>query len=145
MCFYSTQNHSDALTTIQLASRIHRMRRRKHRFPASVDKSLGLNGNNGQSTGSSEGPDPSSSDLSADTVIYMGPCDDQTDNEHPPVFLPSLSSGDNRCAMQKVLKGSAAEKPTKSPVKKAQKRKFRYFSNYLEIYLVFIIDDKKWT
>lgn len=36
------QSHTDALTTIQLASRIHRMRRRKHRFPLSGDKS-GLN------------------------------------------------------------------------------------------------------
>lgn len=36
------QNHTDALTTIQLASRIHRLRRRKHRFPLSSDK-LGVN------------------------------------------------------------------------------------------------------
>ncbi|XP_055685396.1 kinesin-like protein CG14535 isoform X2 [Lutzomyia longipalpis] len=117
-----TQSHTDALTTIQLASRIHRMRRRKHRFQLSgADKNLGLSSNAAghQSGGSSEGPDPSSSDLSADTVIYMGPCDDQTDGEHPPVYLPSLSSGDNRCVMQKVLKGTMAEKPNKSPAKKA--------------------------
>ncbi|XP_055848666.1 kinesin-like protein CG14535 isoform X1 [Episyrphus balteatus] len=106
-----TQPHSDALTTIQLASRIHRMRRRKHRFPISSDKAMPVNAGH-QSAGSSEGPDPSSSDLSADTVIYMGPCDDATDGEHPPVYLPSLSSGDNRCAMNKVLKGSGAEKPS---------------------------------
>jgi kinesin family member 26 len=113
------------LTTIQLASRIHRLRRRKHRFPLSGDKSGG--GGNAQS-GSSSGPDPSSSDFSADTVIYVGPNhDDATDNEHPPVFLPNLNSGDNRCAMNKVLKGSAVEKSVvcKSPIKKAnlQKRK----------------------
>ncbi|XP_055710122.1 kinesin-like protein CG14535 isoform X2 [Phlebotomus papatasi] len=123
-----SQSHSDALTTIQLASRIHRMRRRKHRFQLSgADKgiSLGSSATGHQSGGSSEGPDPSSSDLSADTVIYMGPCDDQTDGEHPPVYLPSLSSGDNRCAMQKVLKGTTAEKPNKSPAKKvASKQEF---------------------
>lgn len=87
----------------------------------------GGGGGNAQS-GSSSGPDPSSSDFSADTVIYVGPCpDDATDNEHPPVFLPNLNSGDNRCAMNKVLKGSAVEKSIvcKSPIKKAnlQKRK----------------------
>ena len=37
------QTHTDALTTIQLASRIHRMRRRKHRFPLQSDKQLGVN------------------------------------------------------------------------------------------------------
>ena len=85
-------------------------------------------GGNAQSGSGSSGPDPSSSDFSADTVIYVGPCpDDATDNEHPPVFLPNLNSGDNRCAMNKVLKGSAVEKIAihKSPIKKAnlQKRK----------------------
>lgn len=90
-----------------------------------------------QSAGSSEGPDPSSSDLSADTVIYMGPSDDATDGEHPPVYLPSLTSGDNRCAMNKVLKGSGVEQQqnqqqqqtqsTKIPTKKVptkQQRKY---------------------
>lgn len=100
-----------------MASRIHRMRRRKHRFPLGTDKSLS---NNGQQSGSSDGPDPSSSDFSADTVIYMGPCNaEETDGEHPPVYLPSLSSEDNRCAMNKVLKGSIAEKQiNKTPTKK---------------------------
>lgn len=36
---FKLQSHTDALTTIQLASRIHRMRRRKHRFPMGGDKS----------------------------------------------------------------------------------------------------------
>lgn len=109
------QTHSDALTTIQLASRIHRMRRRKHRFPMSVDKHF--NNPNQNSGGSSEGPDPSSSDFSADTVIYMGPSD-ETDGEHPPVYIPSMNSEDNRCAMNKALKGSGVEKPSKIPAKK---------------------------
>jgi kinesin family member 26 len=38
------QSHADALTTIQLASRIHRMRRRKHRYPVATDKNLLANG-----------------------------------------------------------------------------------------------------
>lgn len=61
------------------------------------------------STGSSD-VDPSSSEQSADTVIYVGPADDTaTDGEHPPVYIPSLNSGDNRCAMGKALRGSGIE------------------------------------
>lgn len=71
---------------------------------------------------SSDGPDPSSSDLSADTVIYLGPGDDATDGEHPPVYIPSMNSGDNRCSMNKALRGSSAEKPSKLPQKKTIKR-----------------------
>lgn len=77
----------------------------------------------GNQSGSSECPDPSSSDLSADTVIYMGPSDDATDGEHPPVYLPSLSSGDNRCSMNKALKGSAVEKASKLPLKKTMTKR----------------------
>jgi kinesin family protein 26 len=42
-------------------------------------------------TGSSD-VDPSSSEQSADTVIYVGPTE-ETDGEHPPVYIPSLNSG----------------------------------------------------
>ena len=56
--------------------------------------------------------DPSSSEQSCDTVIYTGPRDDEgTDCESPPVFLPSLNSGDQRALMSRVLKGSSAELP----------------------------------
>ena len=56
--------------------------------------------------------DPSSSEQSCDTVIYLGPRDDDgTDAESPPVYLPSLNSGDYRAVMSKVLKGSTAEMP----------------------------------
>ena len=56
--------------------------------------------------------DPSSSEQSCDTVIYVGPRDDDgTDCESPPVYLPSLTSGDQRAVMSRVLKGSSAELP----------------------------------
>lgn len=135
------------------------MRRRKHRLPLSADKSLGPN-NSGRSSwythsvrhrqynivstflgtavfvlgnlsGSSDGPDPSSSDLSADTVIYMGPSDDATDGEHPPVYIPSINSGDNRCTINKALKGSTIDKTSKLPTKKSQKRNFWKFQFFL--------------
>lgn len=41
--------------------------------------------------------EPSSSEQSADTVIYVGPSE-ETDGEHPPVHIPSLSAvQDGRC------------------------------------------------
>lgn len=44
-------------------------------------------------TGSSDNIDPSSSEQSCDTVIYLGPSIDEcTDGEHPPVYLPSLET-----------------------------------------------------
>ncbi|KAK9891602.1 hypothetical protein WA026_015562 [Henosepilachna vigintioctopunctata] len=112
------QNYSDTLTTVQLASRIHRMRRRRIKF-VSAAAGNGSGGSSGEeatrTTGTSSEPDPSSSDLSADTVIYVGPVDDATDGEHPPVYIPSLNSGDNRCSMSKALRGSSAEhRPTKA-------------------------------
>ncbi|XP_045480277.1 kinesin-like protein CG14535 isoform X2 [Harmonia axyridis] len=112
------QNYSDTLTTVQLASRIHRMRRRRIKFVSSAAGN-GSGGSSGEeatrTTGTSSEPDPSSSDLSADTVIYVGPVDDATDGEHPPVYIPSLNSGDNRCSMSKALRGSSAEqRPSKS-------------------------------
>ena len=71
---------------------------------------------------SSTSADPSSSEQSCDTVIYVGPVDDATDGEHPPVYLPSLNSGDNRCAMSKALRGSIVDRqPGKSPLHQAKK------------------------
>ncbi|XP_068085251.1 kinesin-like protein CG14535 [Anabrus simplex] len=116
------QHYTDTLSTVQLASRIHRMRRRKIKFIGASATNTGEEVSrlqaqeNGQSTGSSD-VDPSSSEQSADTVIYVGPSDDATDGEHPPVYIPSLNSGDNRCAMGKALRGSSAEnKPTNNNI-----------------------------
>lgn len=61
----------------------------------------------GRLTGSSD-VDPSSSEQSADTVIYVGRSE-ETDGEHPPVYLSNLTSGDDRCAMGKALRGSSVE------------------------------------
>lgn len=51
---------------------------------------------------SSSGLEPSSSEMSADTVIYLGPChnnNEETDGEHPPVILPNLSYKGNQCTV----------------------------------------------
>ncbi|CAH1406776.1 unnamed protein product [Nezara viridula] len=103
-------NYSETLTTIQLASRIHRMRRKRFKFMGANAACGGEEG--AKATGSSD-VDPSSSEQSADTVIYVGPSE-ETDGEHPPVYIPSLNSGDNRCAMNKALRGSLVEQKLKS-------------------------------
>ncbi|CAH0407108.1 unnamed protein product [Chilo suppressalis] len=119
----NVQNYSDTLTTLQLASRIHRLRRRKVKY--SSNNNAGSGGSSGEdaSKPSSSEPDPSSSDLSADTVIYVGPLDDATDGEHPPVYIPHINSGDNRCVLSKALRGSAAEQRHKSSLSKVIEEK----------------------
>ncbi|CAK1601334.1 unnamed protein product [Parnassius mnemosyne] len=119
----NVQNYSDTLTTLQLASRIHRLRRRKIKY--SSNNNAGSGGSSGEdaSKPSSSEPDPSSSDLSADTVIYIGPMDDATDGEHPPVYIPHINSGDNRCVLSKALRGSAAEQKHKSTLSKVVEEK----------------------
>lgn len=63
---------------------------------------------------SSSDVDPSSSEQSADTVIYVGhnrSTNDETDGEHPPVYIPSLTCGDNRAVMSKALPSKPQTKP----------------------------------
>ncbi|XP_065221897.1 kinesin-like protein CG14535 [Planococcus citri] len=101
----SVQHYHETLATVQMASRIHRIRRRKIKF---IGVSNGINttvDENGRLTSSSDF-DPSSSEQSADTVIYVGPSD-ETDGEHPPVHIPNLNSADNRGLISKVLRESA--------------------------------------
>lgn len=119
----NAQNYSDTLTTLQLASRIHRLRRRKVKY--SGNNNAGSGGSSGEdaSKPSSSEPDPSSSDLSADTVIYVGPLDDATDGEHPPVYIPHMNSGDNRGMLSKALRGSVAEQKHKSVLSKVVEEK----------------------
>ncbi|XP_054264787.1 kinesin-like protein CG14535 isoform X1 [Macrosteles quadrilineatus] len=111
----SSQNYAETLGTVQLAARIHRIRRRRVKFGNSTATQV-AGEDIGRTTGSSD-VDPSSSEQSADTVIYVGRSE-ETDGEHPPVYLPSLTSGDNRCAMGKALRGSGMEhreSPSQSP------------------------------
>ncbi|XP_073988987.1 kinesin-like protein CG14535 isoform X2 [Rhodnius prolixus] len=104
-------NYTDTLTTVQLASRIHRMRRKRFKFMGTGGGVVA--GEDVNRPGGSSDVDPSSSEQSADTVIYVGPTE-ETDGEHPPVYIPSLNSGDNRCAMNKALRGSLVEQKLKT-------------------------------
>ncbi|VVC93157.1 unnamed protein product [Leptidea sinapis] len=119
----NVQNYSDTLTTLQLASRIHRLRRRKVKYTSNNNPGSGGSSGEDAAKPSSSDPDPSSSDLSADTVIYVGPLDDATDGEHPPVYIPHLNSGDNRGSLSKALRGSAAEQKHKSSLSKVVEEK----------------------
>lgn len=58
--------------------------------------------------------EPSSSEQSADTVIYVGPSE-ETDGEHPPVYIPSLSAMENRChPLNKLLREPGQSRSTPS-------------------------------
>ena len=72
---------------------------------------MGLSRSSGGESSTGGSADPSSSEQSCDTVIYVGPIDDATDGEHPPVYLPSLNSGDHRCSMSRALRGSTVDRP----------------------------------
>ena len=117
--------YSETLATVQMASRVHRMRRRRGGKAfgngagsaggsagsgGSSEESVRLGGGFRSSGGETSGSaDPSSSEQSCDTVIYVGPIDDATDGEHPPVYLPSLNSADQRCSMSRALRGSSVD------------------------------------
>ncbi len=119
---------SETLHTTQFASRLHRMRRRKIFKSANCSGGgeASKNGSGGSSDETrrrmridhlSSTTDPSSSEQSCDTVIYVGNsrgAGDETDAEHPPVFLPSLNSDDGRGVMSRALRGTGEGGATNS-------------------------------
>ncbi|XP_045533318.1 kinesin-like protein CG14535 [Pieris brassicae] len=119
----NVQSYTDTLTTLQLASRVHRLRRRKIKYPSNNNAGSGGSSGEDASKPSSSEPDPSSSDLSADTVIYVGPLDDATDGEHPPVYIPHISSGDIKSSLSKTLRGSIIDQKHKSSLSKVVEEK----------------------
>jgi hypothetical protein len=80
-------HYSETLHTVQLASRLHRMRRK--RLKNSSSRLRGASGSSRSGSGSSSGlttsTAASSSEFSCDTVVYRGQSDGSgTDSEHPP-------------------------------------------------------------
>ncbi|XP_029316540.1 kinesin-like protein KIF26A isoform X3 [Cottoperca gobio] len=126
----SPANYTDSLTTIQLASRIHRMRKKKSKYASSSS-----GGESSCEEGRIRRPphlrpfhprtvaldpdlpsmlsDPdysSSSEQSCDTVIYVGPGGtaisdrELSDNEGPPAFVPIIPSlNRKRCTREGPL------------------------------------------
>ncbi|CAN8008867.1 unnamed protein product [Ixodes pacificus] len=97
-------SYAETLATVQLASRVHRMRRKKLKYASAASGACGdgvegvcrpfmrthaLNEDGGPRSGSSDPEYTSSSEQSCDTVIYVGRHQDFTDNEGPPVGGPS--------------------------------------------------------
>uniref|UniRef100_A0A8D0GJJ0 Kinesin family member 26A n=1 Tax=Sphenodon punctatus TaxID=8508 RepID=A0A8D0GJJ0_SPHPU len=116
----SPANHAETLTTIQLASRIHRMRKKKSKYASSSSggessceeghvrrpphlrpfhpRTVALDPDLPALSISSDPDYSSSSEQSCDTVIYVGPNGaalsdrELTDNEGPPEFVPIIPS-----------------------------------------------------
>ncbi|XP_044292893.1 kinesin-like protein KIF26A isoform X1 [Varanus komodoensis] len=116
----SPANYAESLTTIQLASRIHRMRKKKSKYASSSSggessceeghirkpphlrpfhpRTIALDPDLPVLNLSSEPDYSSSSEQSCDTVIYVGPNGtalsdrELTDNEGPPEFVPIIPS-----------------------------------------------------
>ncbi|XP_048062506.1 kinesin-like protein KIF26A isoform X1 [Megalobrama amblycephala] len=111
----SPANYAESLTTVQLASRIHRMRKKKSKYASSSSggessceeghirrrpfhpRTVALDPDH-PSVLSSDPDYSSSSEHSCDTVIYVGPGGapisdrELSDNEGPPAFVPIIPS-----------------------------------------------------
>ncbi|KAK2855801.1 hypothetical protein Q5P01_004536 [Channa striata] len=110
-------NYMETVTTVQLASRIHRMKKKKSRYTSSSSGGESEEGPSGRPSHlrpfyprtvaldpdtplllSSEPDYSSSSEHSCDTVIYVGPGGmaisdrEMSDNEGPPSFVPIIPS-----------------------------------------------------
>ncbi|XP_069063358.1 kinesin-like protein KIF26A isoform X1 [Pleurodeles waltl] len=116
----SPANYAETLTTVQLASRIHRMRKKKSKYASSSSggessceegrarrpphlrpfhpRTIALDPDFPALSLSSDPDYSSSSEQSCDTVIYVGPNGaalsdrELTDNEGPPEFVPIIPS-----------------------------------------------------
>ncbi|XP_064483793.1 uncharacterized protein LOC135396642 isoform X2 [Ornithodoros turicata] len=100
----SSAHYAETLATIQLASRVHRIRRKKIKYVSTGSgadvcdgavcrpfmRTQAVNEDGGVKSGSSDPEYTSSSEQSCDTVIYVGRHQDFTDNEGPPC-IPSVS------------------------------------------------------
>ncbi|KAF2350632.1 Kinesin motor domain [Trinorchestia longiramus] len=95
------------LTTLQLAARVHRTRRKKIRGMtggSSSGSSGSRRSSGGETSAGSSSLDISSSDQSCDTVIYIGGGGpgDSTDGEHPPIFMPHHIRQPRQPALQRL-------------------------------------------
>uniref|UniRef100_A0A4W3IW10 Kinesin family member 26A n=1 Tax=Callorhinchus milii TaxID=7868 RepID=A0A4W3IW10_CALMI len=136
----SPNNYAETLTSIQLAARIHRMRKKKSKYASSssggessceegrIRRSPHLRPFHPRTIaldpelpvlGISSDPDySSSSEQSCDTVIYVGPDGavlsdrDLTDNEGPPEFVPIIPSLNKRYEVKKNRETTTGGKST---------------------------------
>ena len=129
-------HYSETLHTVQLTSRLHRMKRRKQKRPgagssSSRSRRSGSGTGSGQSssdfTGTGTSTNASSSEFSCDTVVYRGGHSDGsgTDGEHPPSLMMSrggsLDNIPRRPRSSKILtNGAISPRNCLSPVQRTR-------------------------
>ncbi|NXF93631.1 KI26A protein, partial [Eubucco bourcierii] len=134
----SPANYAETLTTIQLASRIHRMRKKKSKYASSSSggessceeghvrrpphlrpfhpRTVALDPDLPVLSISSDPDYSSSSEQSCDTVIYVGPNGaalsdrELTDNEGPPEFVPIIPSLNKKRSKDNSATGRSSDK-----------------------------------
>uniref|UniRef100_A0A8B9N157 Kinesin family member 26A n=1 Tax=Accipiter nisus TaxID=211598 RepID=A0A8B9N157_9AVES len=134
----SPANYAETLTTIQLASRIHRMRKKKSKYASSSSggessceeghvrrpphlrpfhpRTVALDPDLPVLSISSDPDYSSSSEQSCDTVIYVGPNGaalsdrELTDNEGPPEFVPIIPSLNKKRSKDNSAIGKSSDK-----------------------------------
>ncbi|NXG46956.1 KI26A protein, partial [Psilopogon haemacephalus] len=134
----SPANYAETLTTIQLASRIHRMRKKKSKYASSSSggessceeghvrrpphlrpfhpRTVALDPDLPVLSISSDPDYSSSSEQSCDTVIYVGPNGaalsdrELTDNEGPPEFVPIIPSLNKKRSKDNSAAGRSSDK-----------------------------------
>ncbi|XP_068803747.1 kinesin-like protein KIF26A [Struthio camelus] len=134
----SPANYAETLTTIQLASRIHRMRKKKSKYASSSSggessceeghvrrpphlrpfhpRTVALDPDLPVLSISSDPDYSSSSEQSCDTVIYVGPNGaalsdrELTDNEGPPEFVPIIPSLNKKRSKDNSAVGRSSDK-----------------------------------
>ncbi|XP_009863992.1 PREDICTED: kinesin-like protein KIF26A [Apaloderma vittatum] len=134
----SPANYAETLTTIQLASRIHRMRKKKSKYASSSSggessceeghvrrpphlrpfhpRTVALDPDLPILSISSDPDYSSSSEQSCDTVIYVGPNGaalsdrELTDNEGPPEFVPIIPSLNKKRSKDNSALGRSSDK-----------------------------------
>ncbi|KFU85563.1 Kinesin-like KIF26A, partial [Chaetura pelagica] len=134
----SPANYAETLTTIQLASRIHRMRKKKSKYASSSSggessceeghvrrpphlrpfhpRTVALDPDLPVLSISSDPDYSSSSEQSCDTVIYVGPNGaalsdrELTDNEGPPEFVPIIPSLNKKRNKDNSAMGRSSDK-----------------------------------
>ncbi|NXA39388.1 KI26A protein, partial [Eudromia elegans] len=134
----SPANYAETLTTVQLASRIHRMRKKKSKYASSSSggessceeghvrrpphlrpfhpRTVALDPDLPVLSISSDPDYSSSSEQSCDTVIYVGPNGaalsdrELTDNEGPPEFVPIIPSLNKKRSKDNSALGRSSDK-----------------------------------
>ncbi|KAJ6661875.1 hypothetical protein lerEdw1_013046 [Lerista edwardsae] len=134
----SPAHYAESLTTIQLASRIHRMRKKKSKYASSSSggessceegharrpphlrpfhpRTVALDPDIPVLNISSEPDYSSSSEQSCDTVIYVGPNGtalsdrELTDNEGPPEFVPIIPSLNKKRSKDNIALAKSSDK-----------------------------------